>query len=90
MFAVIMVYGQWCGPCKVFKPRFADYARQHMNKIYFALEDSDLGLTPSVQAVPTLLIYKRGHVVDQVVGGNLQELHSKLIKLTSEVQTTQQ
>jgi thiol-disulfide isomerase/thioredoxin len=79
---VIMIYGKWCGPCKEFKPKFAEYARQHMNRIYFALEDVDLGFTPTVKAVPSLLIYRRGQLIKNITGGNLQELHTDLMNLT--------
>jgi thiol-disulfide isomerase/thioredoxin len=82
MHVVVMVFGQWCGPCKTFKPKFSEYAKQHVNKILFACEDVDLGITPAVTAVPSLLIYSRGGLVHAIKGGNLQELHNELMRLT--------
>jgi len=74
----VMVYGTWCGPCKIVKPKYCDFAKTNMAKCYFALEDVDLKLTPDIKAVPSLLVYKRGRLAHTIKGGNLEELNGYL------------
>lgn len=74
-FCIIMVYGKWCAPCKVLKPKFCDLAAQHRSKAYFALENSDLGLTTNLRVVPTIVVYQKGQQVKVIEGGDLTQLN---------------
>jgi thioredoxin 1 len=62
----------WCGPCKVIAPHVAALADQYAGKLVAVTVDIDT-CTPvaeqyDVQAVPTLLLFKDGQVVGQLVG----------------------
>ena len=74
----VMIYGTWCGPCKVFKPKYYEFAKGNLAKSYFALEDVDLKLTSDIKAVPSLLVYKKGRLAHVIKGGNLEELNEVL------------
>lgn len=83
---IILVYGKWCGPCKVFKPKFFEFAKQNMGLGSFAIEDVDLGLTNGVSAVPTIVVYIRSQPVKFIVGASLAELTPFLERQKKRVQ----
>lgn len=76
---VVLVYATWCGPCKLFKPEFYRYAKQHVNEAYFVQENNELKLT-NVEGYPSMAIYKRGQLIGVIKGGNLQSLDKVLSK----------
>jgi len=73
-FCIILVYGKWCGPCKVFKPKFYEYSKRNAGYAYFAIENVELGLTQGVNAVPTIAVYQRGQLIKLIKGGILEDL----------------
>lgn len=61
-----------CGPCRMVAPVVASLARHYLGRMIVAkLDTSRHSLTPSrfsIRGVPTLLFFKNGRPVDQVVG----------------------
>ena len=62
----------WCGPCKAIAPIVDGLAAAFAGKLKVAKVNVDEnGATPSrygVRGIPSLLFFKGGNVVDQVVG----------------------
>ena len=62
----------WCGPCKAIAPTVDALADQYKGKLKVAKMDIDHHqITPQnygVRSIPTLLIFKGGKVVGQIVG----------------------
>jgi thioredoxin 1 len=62
----------WCGPCKVLGPIVEEIAREYNGKLKVGKVDVDSNQQTSMQfgirSIPTLLIFKKGKVVDQIVG----------------------
>ena len=69
--ALFDFFATWCGPCKAFSPIF-DKAADENPDIFFGKIDIDknqeLANAANVQAVPTLMIVKKGHVIYQEAG----------------------
>jgi thioredoxin 1 len=65
-------WATWCGPCHRVAPEVEAVAEQLMGRAkVFKLdvdESPQLAQEYGVQSIPTLLIFKGGKVVDQVVG----------------------
>ena len=65
-------WAPWCGPCKMMLPVVDELAKDLKGKIAFGKLNTDespnIARKYKVQAIPTLLIFKGGEVVDQVVG----------------------
>ena len=65
-------WADWCGPCKMVAPVVKDLAGEFDGKVKIAKMDVDTNpQTPmqyGVRSIPTLLIFKDGAPVDQVVG----------------------
>ena len=69
---VVDVYADWCGPCRALAPLLERYAEMYAGEVRFLKVDADA--EPDVvdvyrvEALPTLLVFKEGRVVDRVVG----------------------
>lgn len=62
----------WCGPCKMIAPVLEELAPTYAGKLTIAKLDVDNNPQTAakfqIRSIPTLLIFKNGQVVDQVVG----------------------
>ena len=65
-------WAPWCAPCRSISPIVEDLARDFMGKVKVAKLNIDENPgTPSqygVRGIPTLILFKGGKVVDQIVG----------------------
>ena len=65
-------WADWCAPCKMVAPIVEDLAEEYDGKVKFAKLDVDsnpnTATTYGIRGIPTLLIFKAGQPVDQVVG----------------------
>lgn len=63
---------QWCGPCQAMKPMIDEIAEEYAGRLTVATIDIDQNnQTPyklGVRGVPTVILFKDGHVVGQKVG----------------------
>jgi thioredoxin 1 len=69
---VVDFWASWCGPCKALAPIVEDLAKEHSGKIDFYKlnidENADTTTNFKIKGIPTLLLFKNGKVVDQIVG----------------------
>lgn len=65
-------WAEWCGPCKMIAPLVEELAREYDGKLKVGKVDVDSNQQVSMQfgirSIPTLLIFKGGRVVEQVIG----------------------
>jgi thioredoxin 1 len=65
-------WAEWCGPCKMLAPLLDDLASEYDGKVKVAKlnvdEHQGAASEYGVRAIPTLLIFKNGQVVEHVVG----------------------
>jgi len=65
-------WAEWCGPCKMIAPVVEELAEEYDGKLKVGKVDVDSNQQTSMQygvrSIPTLLIFKGGRVVDQLVG----------------------
>jgi len=70
--AFVEFYGEWCNPCKVLAPIFAELAQDYKEKVYFAKIDIDRNRMTvgqfGVQSVPMVIVFKKGKVVGSLPG----------------------
>ena len=69
--ALFDFHATWCGPCRAFGPIF-EKASEANPDVFFGKIDidknQDLAAQADVQAVPTLMIVKEGHIIYQEPG----------------------
>ena len=65
-------WAEWCGPCKMIAPVVEELAVEYDGKVKFAKLNVDFNPETSakygVRSIPTLLIFKGGAPVGQIVG----------------------
>ncbi len=65
-------WAPWCGPCKAIAPILDELAQELAGKATIAKvnvdENQDLAARFGVRAIPTLIIFKNGEIVEQMVG----------------------
>lgn len=69
--AVVDFYAEWCGPCKMLAPVIDDLAKEFSGKTSFGkvnVDESAIASDFGIMGVPTLIIFKNGKPVDQIVG----------------------
>lgn len=71
-YLVVDVWAEWCGPCRMVAPAIEDLARDFAGKVTFGKCNVDqnptLASSFSITAIPTLLFFANGMLVDRVVG----------------------
>ena len=62
----------WCGPCKMIAPLVEELAIEFTGKLKIGKVDVDshqkIAMQYGIRSIPTLLIFKGGKVVEQIVG----------------------
>lgn len=76
-------WAEWCMPCKKIAPIVDEVAKEYSGKIKVAKVNIDEGQGVAskygIMSIPTLIIFKDGLAVDQVVGFlSKQQLKSKI------------
>ena len=65
-------WAEWCGPCKMIAPVVEQLANDFDGKLKVGKVDVDSNQQTAMQfgirSIPTLLIFKNGKVVEQIVG----------------------
>ena len=65
-------WAEWCGPCKVIGPiidEIADEMKSKLKVVKVNVDDSqELAMKYGIMSIPTLLIFRNGEAVDQLVG----------------------
>ena len=65
-------WATWCGPCKMIAPILEEVATEYDGKLKIAKMDVDSNTKVASQygimSIPTLLFFKNGQLVDQVIG----------------------
>jgi len=77
-------WASWCGPCKMIGPIFEELSKEYSGKIKFAKVNVDENpKTPAnygIRGIPTLIMFKEGKVVEQVVGAVAKSQLDSIVK----------
>ncbi|MBK6505505.1 MAG: thioredoxin [Ignavibacteria bacterium] len=69
---LIDFWAVWCGPCKLIAPTVEEIANDYQGKVKVGKLDVDnnqmVATKFGIRSIPTLLIFKGGKIVDQIVG----------------------
>ena len=81
-------WAEWCGPCKMIAPVLDELATEYNGKVKIAKvnidENQNLAAQYRVTAIPTLLVFKGGQVMEQMVGAkSKRDLKASLDKVAA-------
>ncbi len=65
-------WAEWCMPCRMLAPTIEDLASDFDGKVKFGKVDTDanreVAAKMNISAIPTVMIFKGGEMVEQIVG----------------------
>jgi thioredoxin 1 len=69
---VVDFWAEWCGPCKMIAPVLDELASEFQGKVKVMKlnvdENPAVSAKFNVRSIPTLMFFKGGKVVDQIIG----------------------
>jgi thioredoxin 1 len=70
--ALVDFWAPWCGPCRMIAPVIEELAEDFDGKAKICKvntdEEQELGAKFGVRSIPTIIFFKDGEIVDQMVG----------------------
>jgi len=65
-------WAAWCGPCRIIAPTVEELAKEYTGKVKVAKlntdENPEIASRYKIMGIPTLIFFKNGEKIDQVVG----------------------
>jgi len=65
-------WAPWCGPCRMIAPVVEELAEAFEGKATIAKvntdEEQDIAIKYGIRSIPTIMFFKNGEMVDQMVG----------------------
>ncbi len=80
-------WAPWCGPCRMVGPVVEELAEEYDGRMKFVKVNTDENIQTAaaygIRSIPTLLVFKGGQQVDQIIGfrpkGDLQQSLEKAL-----------
>ena len=65
-------WAEWCGPCRMIAPLVEELAKDYQGKVKVCKlnvdEEREIALQYSIRSIPTLILFKEGKPVEQIIG----------------------
>lgn len=78
-------WATWCAPCRAIAPTVEELATRHKGKLKVMKvnidENQDTPQQYGIRSIPTLLLFRNGQVVEQIVGANKGKIEAAVAKV---------
>ncbi|MBM9460032.1 thioredoxin [Nocardioides sp. zg-536] len=81
-------WASWCGPCRNFAPIYEAAAQQNADLVFGSVnteEEQDLAGAAQISSIPTLMAFKKGHLVFSQAGALPAQALDQLINAVREL-----
>jgi len=76
-------WAPWCGPCKMLAPTLEEISRENNGKIKIVKinidENQEMAAKFGIRSIPTMIIFNKGELKNQIVGSLPKEQIEKII-----------
>ncbi|RMH07326.1 MAG: thioredoxin [Aquificota bacterium] len=76
-------WAPWCGPCRIIAPIIEELANELGDRVKFGKlntdENPNIAMMYGIRAIPTLMLFKNGEVVDTRIGVQPKEALRQMI-----------
>ncbi|WPM32466.1 thioredoxin [Hydrogenobacter sp. T-2] len=80
---VVDFWAPWCGPCRIIAPIVEELAMEMGDKVKFGKlntdENPNIAMRYGIRAIPTIMLFKNGEVVDTRIGVQPKEALRQMI-----------
>lgn len=70
--AVVDFWAEWCMPCRYISPIIDELSRDYAGRVAFGKlnvdENQSIAIRYGISAIPTIIFFKKGKAIDQIVG----------------------
>jgi thioredoxin 1 len=77
-------WATWCGPCRALSPKLEELSGSYDGKVKFVKIDVDANPETAgrfgIRGIPTLIVFKNGQMVDQLVGNQPKEVIENVLQ----------
>ncbi len=75
--SLVDFWAPWCGPCRMIAPVIEELAEEYDGKAKICKvntdEEQDIAVKFGIRSIPTIMFFKDGEMVDQVVGAQSKQ-----------------